>query len=79
MKKFKVEIATLERVNDYFWNSDIIPDTVPAENKEEAFELAKQYLLDTGTPEKEFFNLIFRITQIDNTDEFLIMGGWEND
>ena len=78
MKKFKVEIATLARVTDYFWDSDMVPDTVPAENKEEAFELAKQYLLDTGTPEKEFFNLIFRITDID-TDGFLIKGGWEND
>ena len=77
MKKFKVEIATLARVTDYFWDSDMIPDTVPAENKEEAFEFAKQYLLDTGTPEKEFFNLIFRITEIEDTDEFLIKGGWE--
>ena len=78
MKKFKVEIATLAQVTDYFWDSDMIPDTVPADSKEEAFEFAKQYLLDTGTSEKEFFNLIFRITEID-TDEFLIKGGWEND
>ena len=73
MKEFKIEIKNVKSV---FWDSDIIADTIPAENKEEAFELAKQYLLDAGEPETEIFNLIFRITDL-NAHVVSIKGGWE--
>ena len=49
MNMFKIETANTVCGCNVIWDSDCIPDEIQADSKEEAFELAKQYLLDTGT------------------------------
>ena len=73
MNMFKIETATSVCGCNVIWDSDIIADPIQAESKEEAFELAKQYLLDTGTTQEEISNMMFRITDLTS----LVIGGWE--
>ena len=73
MNMFKIETATSVCGCNVIWDSDCIADPIPAENKEEAFELAKQYLLDTGTTQEEISRMMFRITDLTS----LVIGGWE--
>ena len=73
MNMFKIETATSVCDCNVIWNIDCIADPIQAESKEEAFELAKQYLLDTGTTQEEIAQMMFRIT--DETS--LVIGGWE--
>ena len=73
MNMFKIETATSVCGCNVIWDSDCIADPIQAGSKEEAFELAKQYLLDTGTTQEEISRMMFRIT--DETS--LVIGGWE--
>ena len=73
MNMFKIETATSVCGCNVIWDSDCISDPIQADSKEEAFELAKQYLLDTGTTQEEISRMMFRIT--DETS--LVIGGWE--
>ena len=73
MNMFKIEIATTIRGGNVVWDSDCIADPIMAESKEEAFELAKQYLLDTGTMLEEISRMMFRITYLTS----IVIGGWE--
>ena len=73
MNMFKIETAKSVCGCNVIWDSDCIADLIQAESKEEAFELAKQYLLDTGTTQEEISRMMFRIT--DETS--LVIGGWE--
>ena len=73
MNMFKIEIATSVCDCNVIWDSDIIADPIQADSKEEAFELAKQYLLDTGTTQEEISYMMFRITDLTS----LVIGGWE--
>ena len=72
MNMFKIETATTVCGCNVVWDSDSIAD-LQAESKEEAFELAKQYLLDTGTTQEEISYMMFRITDLTS----LVVGGWE--
>ena len=72
MNMFKIETATSVCGRDVIWDSDCIAD-LQAESKEEAFELAKQYLLNTGTTQEEISRMMFRITDLTS----LVIGGWE--
>ena len=72
MNMFKIETATSVCGCNVIWDSDCIADLL-ADSKEEAFELAKQYLLDTGTTQEEISRMMFRITDLTS----LIIGGWE--
>ena len=72
MNMFKIETATSVCGCNVIWDSDCIAD-LQAESKEEAFELAKQYLLDTGTTQEEISRMMFRITDLTS----LVIGGWE--
>lgn len=73
MNMFKIETAKSVCGCDVFWNSDCIPGKIQADSKEEAFEIAKQYLLDTGTTKEEISKMMFRITDLTS----LVIGGWE--
>ena len=73
MNMFKIETATSVCGCNVIWDSDIIADPIQADTKEEAFELAKQYLLDTGTTQEEISRMMFRITDVTS----LVIGGWE--
>ena len=73
MNMFKIETATSVCGCNVIWDSDCIADPIQAESKEEAFELAKQYLLDTGTAQEEISRMMFRITDLTS----LVIGGWE--
>ena len=73
MNMFKIETATSIYDSNVIWDSDCIADPIQAESKEEAFELAKQYLLDTGTTQEEISYMMFRITDLTS----LVVGGWE--
>ena len=73
MNMFKIEIAISVCVCNFVWDKDCIADPIQADSKEEAFELAKQYLLDTGTTQEEIFYMMFRITDLTS----LVIGGWE--
>ena len=73
MNMFKIETATSVCGCNVIWDSDCIAEPIQAESKEEAFELAKQYLLDTGTTQKEISRMMFRITDLTS----LVIGGWE--
>ena len=46
MNMFKIETANSVCGCNVIWDSDCIADPIQAESKEEAFELAKQYLTD---------------------------------
>ena len=72
MNMFKIETANYVYGRNVIWDSDCIP-SIQAESKEEAFELAKQYLLDTGTTQEEISYMMFRITDLTS----LVIGGWE--
>ena len=73
MNMFKIETATSVCGCNVIWDSDCIADPIMAESKEEAFELAKQYLLDMGTTNEEISRMMFRITDLTS----LVIGGWE--
>lgn len=73
MNMFKIETATSVCGCNVIWDSDCIADPIQAESKEEALELAKQYLLDTGTTQEEISRMMFRITDLTS----LVIGGWE--
>lgn len=73
MYMFKIETATSVCGCNAVWDSDCIANPIPAESKEEAFELAKQYLLDMGTTNEEISRMMFRITDLTS----LVIGGWE--
>ena len=73
MNMFKIETATSVCGCNVIWDSDYFADQIQADSKEEAFELAKQYLLDTGTTQEEISNMMFRITDLTS----LVIGGWE--
>ena len=73
MNMFKIETANSVCGCNVIWDSDCIADPIQADSKEEAFELAKQYLLDTGTTQEEIARMMFRITDLTS----LIIGGWE--
>ena len=73
MNMFKIEIARSVCGCNVIWDSDCIADPIHADSKEEAFELAKQYLLDTGTTQEEISKMMFRITDLTS----LVIGGWE--
>lgn len=73
MNMFKIETAKSVCDGKVIWDSDCIADPIQADSKEEAFELAKQYLLDTGTTQEEIFRMMFRITDLTS----LVIGGWE--
>ena len=73
MNMFKIETATSVCGCNVIWDSDCIADPIQAESKEEAFELAKQYLLDTGATQEEISRMMFRITDLTS----LVIGGWE--
>ena len=73
MNMFKIEAATSVCGCNVVWDSDCIADPIQADSKEEAFELAKQYLLDTGTTQEEISRMMFRITDLTS----LVVGGWE--
>ena len=76
MNMFKIETATSVCGCNAIWDSDCIADPIMAESKEEAFELAKQYLLDTGTTQEEISRMMFRITGLTGLTS-LVIGGWE--
>ena len=73
MNMFKIETATSVCGGNVIWDSDCIAEPIQADSKEEAFELAKQYLLDTGTTLEEISHMMFRITDATS----LVIGGWE--
>ena len=73
MNMFKIETAKSVCGCNVIWDNDCIADPIQAESKEEAFELAKQYLLDTGTTQEEISRMMFRITDLPS----LVIGGWE--
>ena len=73
MNMFKIETANCVCGCNVIWDSDCIADPIQAESKEEAFELAKQYLLDTGTTQEEISRMMFRITDLTS----LVIGGGE--
>ena len=73
MNMFKIETAKSVCDCNVIWDSYCIADPILADSKEEAFELAKQYLLDTGTTNEEISYMMFRITDLTS----LVIGGWE--
>ena len=72
MNMFKIETAKSVCGCNVIWDNDCVVYR-KAESKEEAFELAKQYLLDTGTTQEEISKMMFRITDLTS----LVIGGWE--
>ena len=73
MNMFKIETATSVYGCNVIWDSDCIAEPIQADSKEEAFELAKQYLLDMGTTQEDISSMMFRITDLTS----LVIGGWE--
>lgn len=64
MKNFRIELTEAKNGYGFIgeWDSDCFQDDVAAETKEEAIELAKQYIIDNGGNAE---NYIFRCKQVD--------------